>query len=129
MSKVNLTEWVNKRQKTNTRDFHVALRFRKRGDRTGEEDEFIGYDRTFTEGDARKEQQRILLSPSYRAEVPGSLGVVVMHWRTWKRQIKDGKACTMNRIEQNMRMYGTELNSASNLVKRLDHVGHLVGGK
>jgi hypothetical protein len=128
MSNAQDRQWdkVKSMSTNSSRDFHVALRFRKRGDKTGEYDEFVGYDRTFTEKEARVEQQRIISSPTYRSEEAGSLGVVVMHWRTWKRCIKDGKASTLNRVEQNMKMYGTGLCSVSTLAKRVDNCGHLV---
>jgi len=105
------------------RDFHVALCWRGKG---GDNDQFIGYDRSFTEEEARKEQQRIIDSPTFRATDAGTMSVVVMHWRTWKRMIKAGDACTYNRIQQNMNMYGTGLLSASPLAQHHRDYGHLV---
>jgi len=116
--------WDKATQPSHTRDFHVALCWRGKG--KSDPDQFIGYDKSFTEAEARKEQQRIIDSPTYRSQDAGSMAVVVMHWRTWKRVLREGNGCTINRIEQNMRMYGTGLTSVSTLAKRAANCGHLV---
>lgn len=75
---------------------------------------------------AIKEQQRILKSPTFRAQDIGSVGVRVMHWRTFKNLCDKGAGCTIQRLDENVRRFGRDAAAASPLAQRVDELKHLL---
>ena len=87
--------------------------------------DYVADTRHFTHDEAAKEQQRILISPTFRSQDRGSVGVRVMHWRTFRRLCEKGDGCTLQRINDNIRRFGRDAIKASPLATRVDELKHL----
>ena len=94
--------------------------------------DYVADNRHFTYEQAATEQQRILISPTFRSQDTGSVGVRVMHWRTFRKLCDKGEGCTMNRLDDNVRRFGRDAMKLSPLATRADELRHLFtqqGGK
>ena len=86
-------------------------------------DDYVALDRHFNdqkEGDNIRQQ--ILVSPTYRAQTVGSVGIRVMHWRTFKKICDAGNGCTVSRLKQNCAFYGTAFAETSDLYTVADEI-------
>ena len=88
-------------------------------------DEFVADHRLFIKSKALQEQQRILNSPTYRTQDHGTVGCRVMHNNTFRNLMDQDKATTRQRIEDNIRRYGSGMLKISPLAKQVTELSEL----
>ena len=105
----------------NTNLHRVVIRVRSGGD-----DDFVA-SATHYPNKARAEaaRQALLVSPSIRACVP-PVGVLVMHWTTFKRLVDEGTGVEMKTLADNVRRFGWNVANASKLYKNIADLEHLL---
>jgi len=62
----------------------------------------VGGTKHFSSWDqADKERKNMIASPSIRAQPSGTVGVLVMHYKKFRKLVEKGDACTIARIRAN----------------------------
>ena len=88
--------------------------------------EFVADRRLWVKEEAQKEQQRILASPTYRTQDTGTVGCRVMHHNTFQAQMREkDNFTTLQRIEDNIRRYGSGMLKISPLAKQVTELSDL----
>lgn len=88
-------------------------------------DDYVADNRNWSIAQAKDEQQRILLSPSFKCEPAGTIGVRVMHWRTFRGLCEKSRGCTLRRLENNIKRFGRDAVMKSPLAVRVEQLKHL----
>lgn len=74
---------------------------------------------------AERARKGILESPSIRCCDP-PVGVLVMHWSTFKRLVSEGDGVEIHTLQDNVRRFGWNVANASKLYQNIADLEHLL---
>jgi len=96
--------------------------------RSGKTDDFVASATHYpSKPSAERARQALLVSPSIKCCTP-PVGVLVMHWTTFKRLVDEGSGVEIKTLTDNVRRFGWNVANASKMYKNVADIAHLLEG-